>query len=150
MYQRLLEELEAERARYGGQRQPACSDDRLERLRRRVRDELGTELPNEYAAFLRTQDGLNYNGLFIYASETTPVVGARNATIQGIVEANLGWRDLEEMSTYLVFGDGNMDLYVRHLPTGEYHVIDRVPGNLIERYPSFEQLLAAALRAHLS
>ena len=76
------------------------------------------------------------------------VVGTAHATIQGIVEANLGWRDLERFLAYLVFGEGNMDLYVCHLPTGEYHVIDRVPGNLIERHASFDQLLAAALKAH--
>jgi hypothetical protein len=149
MDQRLLDELAAARARYGEQRQPPCTDDQLVRLRQRVREELGAELPDEYAAFLRGQDGLNHNGLFIYASETAPVVGARDATIQGIVEANLGWRDVEQMVTYLVFGEGNMDLYVRHLPTGAYQVIDRVPGNLIETHPSFDQLLAAALRSHL-
>jgi hypothetical protein len=149
MYQQLLAELEAERARYGGRRQPACTDDRLERLRRRVRQRLDAELPREYAAFLRVQDGLNHNGLFVYASETAPVVGASDATIQGLVEANLVWSDDERLRSYLVFGDGNMDLYARHLPTGEYHVLDRVPGNLIERYPSFEQLLAAALKAHV-
>lgn len=149
MDQRLLDELEAARAGYGEQRQTPCTDDQLEQLRQRVREQLGAELPDEYAAFLRTQDGLNHNGLFIYASETAPVVGARDATIQGIVEANLVWRDVEQMVTYLVFGEGNMDLYVRHLPTGAYQVIDRVPGNLVETYGSFEQLLAAALRAHL-
>ena len=52
------------------------------------------------------------------------------------------------MVTSLVFGEGNMDVYVRHLPTGAYHVRDRVPDNLIEARPSFDQLLAAALRAH--
>jgi hypothetical protein len=150
MYQRLLDELEAERARYGGHRQPPCPEDRLTRLRQRVREELGAELPDEYAALLRSQDGVNYNGLFIYASETTRIVQARDASIQGIVEANLGWRDDERLRAYLVFGDGNMDLYARHLPTGAYHVLDRVPGNLIESYPSFEELLAAALRSHLN
>jgi hypothetical protein len=149
MCQQLLDELQAAQARYGEQRQPPCTDELLEQLRRRVHEELGAELPDEYAAFLRAQDGLNHNGLFIYASETVPVVGATDASIQGIVEANVGWRDDEHLVTYLVFGEGNMDLYVRHLPTGDYHVIDRVPGNLIETHRSFDQLLAAAIRAHL-
>jgi hypothetical protein len=149
MDQQLLDELRAAQAKYGEQRQPACTEARLERLRQRVRDELGAELPDEYAAFLRAQDGLNHNGLFIYASETAPVVGSTHATIQGIVEANLGWRDDERFLEYLALGEGNMDVYVRHVPTGEYHVVDRVPGNLIERYRSFDQLLAAALKAHL-
>jgi SMI1 / KNR4 family (SUKH-1) len=149
MYQQLLARLRLAQATYGEQSQPPCPDERLARLRRRVHDDLGAVLPDEYAAFLRTQDGLNHNGLFVYASETTPIVGAAGATIQGIVEANLTWRDDEQMVSYLVFGDGNLDLYALHVPTGEYHVVDRVPGNLIATYPSFEQLLAAALEAHL-
>jgi hypothetical protein len=149
MLQQLLREFEAVQARYGEQRQPPCTDDRLEQLRRRMCDDIGAELPDEYAAFLRTQDGLNHNGLCIYASETAPVVGATNATIEGVVEANLAWRDDEHLAAYLVFGEGNMDLYVRHLPTGAYQVIDRVPGYFIEAHASFSQLLAAALRAHL-
>lgn len=149
MYEQLLTEVGAEQARYGERSQPPCTEERLERLRRRVREELGAELPEGYAAFLRRQDGLNHNGLFIYASETSPVAGGADATIEGLVEANLGWRDDEYFNDHLVFGEGNMDLYVRHLPTGEYQIIDRTPGNVIETHPSFEQLIAAALKAHL-
>jgi len=149
MYQQLLTRLRLAQATYGEQSQPPCPDERLARLRRRVRDELGADLPDEYAAFLREQDGLNHNGLFVYASEPTPIVGATGATIQGMVEANLIWRDDEHMIPYLVFGDGNLDLYALHVPTGEYQVVDRVPGNLIATYPSFEHLIAAALDAHL-
>lgn len=149
MYEQLLTQVGAEQARYGERSQPPCTEERLERLRRRARQELGAEVPEEYAAFLRTQDGLNHNGLFIYASETSPVNGAPDATIEGFVEANLGWRDDEFFKDYLVYGEGNMDLYVRHLPTGDYQTIDRTPGNLIGTHPSFEQLIAAALQAHL-
>ena len=53
--------------------------------------------------FLRAQDGLNHNGLFIYASETVPFVGATDVMLQGIVEANLDWRD--SFRAYLIFGE---------------------------------------------
>ncbi|HEX8119397.1 MAG TPA: YrhA family protein [Pyrinomonadaceae bacterium] len=149
MYEQLLTQVGAEQAKYGERSQPPCAEGRLERLRLRAREELGAELPEEYADFLRAQDGLNHNGLFIYASETSPVAGGADATIQGLVEANLDWRDDEHFNNYLVFGEGNMDIYVRHLPTGAYQTLDRTPGNLIETHPSFQHLLAAALKAHL-
>lgn len=149
MYEQLLTQIGAEQARYGERSQPPATEERLERLRQRAREELGAEVPEEYLDFLRTQDGLNHNGLFIYASEPSPVEGTTDATIDGLVEANLGWRDDDFFKDLLVFGEGNMDLYVRHLPTGEYRVIDRVPGNLIETHPSFKQLIAAALKSHL-
>ena len=148
MYQQILAEVAAVQARYGEQRQPPCPDERLADLRRRAHDELGAEIPDEYLAFLRMQDGLNHNGLFIYASETARVVGTAGATIEGFVDANQGWRADEHFTHYLIFGEGNQDLYVRHLPTGAYQVIDRVPGNLVATHPTFEQLLTAALAAH--
>jgi hypothetical protein len=147
MYQHLLAELRAVQARHGEQHQPPCTEEGLARLRRRAREEVGTTLPHDYIAFLRAQDGLNHNGLFIYASETVPVVGATDVMLQGIVEANLDWRD--SFCAYLIFGEGNMDLYVRHLPTGDYQVIDRTPGNVIETHASFDRLIAAAIKAHL-
>ena len=150
MYQELLREVAEAQSKYGERKQPPGHPERLARLRERVREELAAEVPPEYEAFLREQDGLNWNGLFIYACEPSEVAGASaDAHIEGFVEANLAWRDDEHMRDYLVFGEGNMDLYVRHLPTGEYRTIDRVPGNLIETHPSFEAMLAAALKAHL-
>jgi len=74
---------------------------------------------------------------------------APGGEVQGLIYANLGWRDDPWMEDHLVFGEGNMDLYVRHLPTGEYRVIDRVPGNTIEVPATLEELLAVALAAHL-
>ena len=149
MYQRLLAKVRAEQTRYGEQSQPPCTDGRVAQLRRRVREELGAELPDDYADFLRTQDRLNHNGLFIYASETTPIVGLSNAIIEGIIEANQGWRTDESFAHYLVLGEGNMDVYVRHLPTGDYQVLSRTPVTHIETHPSFDHLIAAALKAHL-
>ena len=149
MYQRLLAEVRAAQIKYGEQSQPTCTGGRIAQLRRRVREELGAELPDDYAAFLRTQNGLNHNGLFIYASETTPIVGLSNAIIEGIIEANQGWRADESLADYLVFGEGNMDVYVRHLPTGDYRVLSRTPVAHIETHPSFDHLIAAALKAHL-
>jgi hypothetical protein len=149
MYQELLREVAEAQSKYGERQRPPCRPEALERLRERARRELDAELPEGYVAFLREQDGLNWNGLFIYACETTEAGDAGDARIEGFVEANLTWRDDETFRDYLVFGEGNMDLYVRQLPSGDYRTIDRVPGNLIETHPSFDALLAAALKAHL-
>lgn len=149
MYQELLSEVEAAQAKYGGRMQPPCSGEQLARLRESVRRGLQAELPEAYAALLRRTDGLNWNGLFIYASEETAIVGAPDASIPGFAEMNVLYRDDEWFDDLLVFGEGNMDLYVRRISTGEYQVIDRVPGNVIETLPSFERLLAAAIEAHL-
>lgn len=144
----LLAPLEAAQAAVREQPQPGCGEARIETLRRRAEAELGHALPEDFCAFLRVRDGLNHNGLVIYSSETSPIVGNPTVSIQGVVEANLAWRDDAYFAYYLILGEGNLDLYVLHRPSGDYHVIDRTPGNLIETHDSFRSLLATALAAH--
>ncbi len=148
MNQELIE-VEAAQAKYNLPMQPPCPPGRVEGLRQRVREKLSAELPEEYAAFLLKHDGLNWNGLFVYASEKSPIAGSPGNFIQGFVEINLLYREDKWFEDYLVFGEGNMDLYVRQVSSGEYQVIDRVPGNLIETLPSFNELLAKAIKSHL-
>ncbi len=149
MYQDLMVQVIEAQAKYNLGAQPPCPANRVEELRRRARRELRAELPEEYAAFLRQHDGLNWNGLFLYASERTPITGSPSNFIEGFVEMNLLYREDKWFEDYLVFGEGNMDLYVRQVSTGDFQIIDRVPGNLIETVSSFDELLIKALKAHL-
>ena len=50
---------------------------------------------------------------------------------------------------FLIFGEGNMDYYTLYLPDRLYRVIDRVPGNVIAIFPSFDELMRKALQDHL-
>lgn len=144
-----LTRLAAEMGRHGVTLQPPCRPTELERLRERARRELHAELPPEYVELLVRTDGLNWNGLFIYASATTPVVRSPHASIHGFVEMNLLYWDGNSFDDLLVFGEGNMDLYTRRMSSGEYLILDRVPGNVIETCRGFEQMLDQAVKAHL-
>jgi Rad3-related DNA helicase len=42
-----------------------------------------------------------------------------------------------------------MDYYTLYLPDRLYRVIDRVPGNVIAIFPSFDELMRKALQDHL-
>ena len=75
MYQQILAEVAAAQARYGEQRQPPCPDERLADLRRRAHDELGVELPDEYLAFLRMQDGRLQTGRPLQTTSGSGVTG---------------------------------------------------------------------------
>lgn len=145
----LLDRVRAEQARYGEAPQPPASDDDLAALVERARAVLGGAPPEAYLALLRRENGLNHNGLFLYGSEDRPLSSKPDVTLHGLVEANLLWRDAPGLTRYLLFGEGNLDLYGLHLETGAYHVLDRVPGNVIERHGTADALIAAAIRAHL-
>ncbi|GIV89786.1 MAG: hypothetical protein KatS3mg055_2304 [Chloroflexus sp.] len=148
-YKYLLIEIDRRRRLRGKELQPACTKNQLEQLAAKVREELNTELPKDYTELLSYTNGISYNGLVIYASEKSLVQGTQDVFIPGFVEANLLHRSDSYYNDFLIFGEGNMDYYTLYLPDRLYRVIDRVPGNVIAIFPSFDELMRKALQDHL-
>jgi hypothetical protein len=148
-YQQLLNQFAAEAKKYGNSLQPACSAKDLTDLQARVRKELGAEIPPGYAEFLRQHDGLDWDGILLFASKTVPIAGYKDRFIEGLVEANLGYRSAGWKDQYVVVGDDGMDLYVFEPGPKKYSARDRVSLDKNESYPSFEEMLTALLREHL-
>jgi SMI1 / KNR4 family (SUKH-1) len=147
--QGLLEQLSAKVQQRGRMPQPPCGEQALSKLRLRAQTELGADIPPDYMEFLRQHNGLDWNGLAFYASETVPITGYTDRFIQGFIEANLGWRDNEYMNQFLVFGDNGMDIYTYEFDTGEYSARDRISDDVNEVFASFDEMLSVALNARL-
>lgn len=145
MYQALLKEHIDDKKAYGGSPQPPATREELEDLRQRAKDELGVELPKGYLAFLEQMNGLDSNGLVVYASQTTALVGHPDRSLEGLVEANLGWWDLEKHKRWLFFGESGLALYTLEIATGQYQRIDRSSNDVLETFGAFEDLLARGL-----
>ncbi|MHC9543218.1 MAG: YrhA family protein [Vulcanimicrobiota bacterium] len=146
MYQDILKPVAEELAKYGCSLQPPCEEGNIHTLIKRVKEELSAALPDNYAAFLREVKGLDYNGLVIFADETTPIAGFDDRFIEGIVEANLGYRDAEDLKDYLVLGTNGGVHYVQKIGADEYQSIDAVSLDLYEKFDSFPEMLRGALR----
>jgi hypothetical protein len=150
MYRELLERIADEQRRFGNAPQAPSSEAQIERLLERVRAELRTELPREYLDFLRLSNGLDWNGVVLYASETLPIVGHADRSVAGIVDTNLGFRDDERFHDLLVLGSDGMDLYAHRISTRGYEMYDDVPHELVGSFDTFDELLTRALTRSLS
>jgi len=148
-YKCLLMEIDRDIRTMGRTLQPGCTSNQIDQLVKRVREMLGTTLPEDYIQFLSYTNGLMYNGLMIYSSQETVLQGRLDVCIWGIVEANLLHRSNPFFNDFLVFGQGNMDYYALYLPDNSYRIIDRVPGNVIDTLRSFEDLLVRAIADNL-
>jgi len=154
IYQRYLDEIVAwhkRRGRVGGV-QPPCSTDAVERLRFESRVELFCDVAAEYIDFLRISNGVAWNGLHIYASETGPLAGYEDRIdryIDGFVDANLEWREYEPHKDYLYFADSSISLYAYNLVEARYEIQDQCSMDVVEVLPSFDHLIASALRVHI-
>jgi hypothetical protein len=153
IYQQYLDEIVAwhkQRGRVGGVQSP-CSPEAAERLRFEARVELSCDLSGEYIDFLRITNGVEWNGLHIYASETSPLAGYEDRNdmyIQGFVDANLDWRAYEPHRDYLYFANSGISLYAYNLVESRYEIQDQSSMDVAEVLPSFDHLIASALRDH--
>ena len=148
-YKYLLMKIDRDIRTMGRTLQPGCPSNQIDQLVKSVRENLGTTLPEGYIEFLSYTNGLMYNGLMIYASRETVLQGRQDVCIWGIVEANLLHRNDPFFNDFLVFGQGNMDYYALYLPDNSYRIIDRVPGNVIDILPSFDDLMIRAIQDNL-
>jgi hypothetical protein len=151
MYEKFLTEIEEEEASSGEQMEPGASAAQTASLKETALRELGAELPAGYLDFLGRHNGLIYNGLNIYGTEQRKAAGDDpDVFIEGFTEANLDYRDVDYFSDLLVFGDGDIDLYVYQVSKNEYQVRDRIPAdNIYETFRTFEELIAHALEKYL-
>ena len=149
MYPDLLQQIAAEQRSSGASPQSPCSGIQLDQLKRRARVELGTDLPAGYVDFLAHTDGLDWNGVVIYASEPLPIVRHPDRLIAGVVEMNLIFRDDRRFDDLLVLGSDGLDIYTYRVSTGAYEVRDEVPHELVAEGLSFEELMTKALRRSL-
>jgi hypothetical protein len=89
-------------------------------------------LPVEFEELLRFADGMNWNGLYLYPST-------------GLVESNLDHREVEGLEDVLVFGNDSLDLFAWRSSTGEFQILDLVPRQVMETFPTFDALMGLAL-----
>lgn len=150
MYQDLLKQIAAKMSRQALQPPSSASD--IEKLRRRSQGELGCDIPDEYSRLLAVTNGLVWNGLMIYATETTPLVGIPNLSVQGFVEANREYRVIrrgDPMHEYILFGEDSVAFFSFHIPANSYTVFTIVGMTILETYKTFDELIVDALKGHL-
>jgi hypothetical protein len=129
----------------GRQLQPGCSPEQIEELRRQVQTLLLGRVPEDYLAFLRLMNGLDYNGFSIYGDETHPKVDRPDVKIFGMVDANENFRNAPACEKYLLFGEFPPLLYASDLTGTKFASLDQTSLSQIETYSSFEEMLDAAL-----
>jgi hypothetical protein len=149
MYQELLKRVADEQRRFGSELQPPANEEQIKTLEERAARELKVELPDEYLDFLRRTNGLDWNGVVVFASESVPIVSHLDRSIPGVREMNLGYRDDPRFSDLIVFGSNGMDLYTFRISTGKYEIYDEVPHELIDTLSTFDELMTKILNRSL-
>jgi hypothetical protein len=98
---------------------------------------------SEYIDFVKTINGLNYNGLFLYS------LNKKNE--YNIYKSNEEWwYDDEENKEYIFFGDDDISWYCKNKNDGKYYILDKPGGNIINEYETFNEIIIKALKISLN
>jgi hypothetical protein len=128
---------------------PPAPAQEIATLREKIRPELGIDLPEDYAAFLAASNGLDWNGTVFHATERRTEAPGR-PFLDGVIEANLDLRHVEELARLLVLGEFEVvDLFVYDPASPSFRILDRFSLHTYEQYDSFELLFAAAIGRRL-
>ena len=119
--------------------QPGADDARIAACRAALKDQFGATLPDDYAAMLRTSDGVDFDGLVLYGSWQTEGKRGPADFWQGLVAANRLWREGPGHEAYLVLGETDIDLFTVALDGSDPVLRDKVSGDVNERFGSVRE-----------
>ena len=111
--------------------QPPLSEAARKAFTARVADTLSYELPPAYLDILAITDGLDWNGIVLYASETR-LRDNDELDIQGMLEANIQLRlAYTPDKDFIYFAESGMDAYRHNLVADTFEISDRVVGDSV-------------------
>ena len=137
----LLAAVRAEQVQFNRRQQPPLSEAAREVFKSRVSYTFSYDLPQVYLDLLAVTDGLSWNGVVLYASETR-LRENDELDIQGMLEANVQLRlAYTPDKDFMYFAESGMDAYRHNLVADKFEISDRVVGDSVfETFDTAEQL----------
>lgn len=149
MWKELLSEIKKVEENYGDKLNEPATNEQIEILQKAVNERFKCVLPDQYIDFLKTVNGLEFNGFVFYGVDKEFSKDESNRTVYGYVDSNEIWYDNEDQKQYMFFGDSNISWYCLDLLKGVYVELDKPSGTLINLYNDFESMLEKALKDSL-
>ncbi len=104
MWKNLILEIEKIEKSFNDKLNTPATDTEVHRLRKHVKEKFNVDLPSEYEEFLKTVNGLDFNGLVIYGVDPSLLNTERDEQICGFIDTNEIWYENEFQKEYLFFG----------------------------------------------
>jgi hypothetical protein len=138
----LLQRIDAEKDEYDQTIWPPATEETIDRLRAQARETLQTERCDSYIAFLRRNDGVDFNGYSIFGAteHKEPFLG-------GFIEANA--RLTDPPPRFVFYGETGHTLYAEDRTSRRWAALDRPSFDAVAEFDSFDAMLEHVLREAL-
>ncbi|WP_088350436.1 YrhA family protein [Bacillus cereus] len=149
MWKNLILEIEKIEKSFNDKLNTPATDTEVHRLRKHVKEKFNVDLPSEYEEFLKTVNGLDFNGLVIYGVDPSLLDTERDEQICGFIDTNEIWYENEFQKEYLFFGVSNIAWFCKNLSEGTYLELDKPSGTVMKTYNDFNTMLEEVLKTAL-
>ncbi|MBL3889646.1 SMI1/KNR4 family protein [Bacillus cereus] len=149
MWKNLILEIEKIEKSFNDKLNTPATDSEVKKLRERMKKSFNVDLPSEYEEFLKTVNGLDFNGLVLYGVDSYLLDTERDESICGLIETNEIWYENEFQKEYLFLGDSNIAWFSKNLSDGTYLELDKPSGTVMNTYNDCNTMLEEALKTAL-
>lgn len=149
MWEQLFLKIKDKREKRGRKLNNPASEEQIEILKKIVKEEFNQVLPEQYVNFLKSINGIEFNGFIFYGVDSSLLDVENNQTVYGYVDTNKIWYENEHQKQYMFFGESNISWYCFDLLNGVYVELDNPSGTLMQTYIDFNSMLEKALEDSL-
>lgn len=123
----------------------------LSKFRKSVVEKFGEDvLPQQYYEFLKTVNGIEFNGLIIYGIDQSFLDFKPINQVDSFFDANEIWESIKEEDELIFFGDSDIAWYCYNVSKKKFVELDKSSGEHMETFCDFDTMLKSALSAALS
>lgn len=145
MWEKLISDIRKIEEKYGDTINSPASSQQIEILIKVVKEKFGNELPQEYIKFLKTVNGIEFNGFIFYGVDSSLLDNQKEETVYGYIDTNEIWYENQHQKQYMFFGESNISWYCFDLVNKIYVELDKPSGTLMNTYDNFYCMLEKAL-----
>lgn len=145
MWEKLISDIRKIEEKYGDTINSPASSEQIEILIKAVKEKFGNELPQEYINFLKTVNGIEFNGFIFYGVDSSLLDNQKEQTVYGYIDTNEIWYENQHQKQYMFFGESNISWYCFDLVNKIYIELDKPSGTLMNTYDNFYYMLEKAL-----
>ncbi len=145
----IIEAVHANKAAFAEPVQPPATRIAIDSAVAEAKARFGAAVPGDFQDFLTIANGIGFDGVVIYGADQTPERTGPADFWHGLIAANLAWRDGSDRGPILILGETDMDLFTVDLAGENPLVQDKVSDDVIRRFDSVAQGIAALLKARL-
>jgi len=125
------------------------SENDIELLNSKAQEMLGADLPQAYLDMLKAANGFEFNGFRFYGIDEELLSYKPTQHINGVIESNLYWYEVEAQKEYIFIGNSSISWYVCSKMNNEYYILDLPPGDIMETHSCLKELFEELLRTCL-